>query len=713
MALGLSYAFDAGKETPQDIARRRAIAEAILGKSTTPKNVGEGWGAIAKGLVANVQNGRANQAERVGQEGASDLYNSIVSGITGGSPAVSSAMPGAAQEMSATSPASRTASAPTSFGGNQQEFVQSLLPAAIEESKRTGVDPRIIVAQASLESGYGKHAPGGNLFGIKSHGQDGGNSLMTTEVIDGKTVRQRDSFRAYGSPEESVRGYGDFILQNPRYGKMRSAQGLDNQIAELQASGYATDPDYGAKIGSIARGIQLPQEVASLDQSAGMSAAQAIDAVAPQQAPFRGSDYNSPMTTYDEQGMRVERPYSDPTVSAPNAMQQPQQAAIAPSQPMAPQLPPPSTIQSPPAGAQPQKQMAQAQPMGGGVPLEALMQAAGNPFLSEQQRSVVNLMLQQRLQENDPVRQMQLQKGQMELDAMRNPQPDYDMISGKDGSIFRADKRSGSVEQVYGGKKETYRPLSNDEEQQMGLDPAQAYQIGPDNKVYKIGGEGTTVNIDQRAEGAFDKKLAEAQATTFDAMATEGLNARADLGVINELDTLLQGQGGTLSGLSGALAKYGIGGEGVDDLQAAQALINKLVPSQRAPGSGSMSDRDVELFSRSLPSLWNAPGGNQKIIGVMRGLTEYKTSQGEIADQVLAGEMTRQEARRALRALPNPLADLKPIGSGTKAEKTPAENPLPPQPQSFPNAPAVGVIEDGYRFKGGNPADQANWERVM
>ena len=91
-------------------------------------------------------------------------------------------------------------------------------------------------------------------------------------------------------------------------------------------------------------------------------------------------------------------------------------------------------------------------------------------------------------------------------------------------------------------------------------------------------------------------------------------------------------------------------------LQAVQALINKLVPTQRAPGSGSMSDRDVELFTRSLPSLWNQPGGNEKILRVMRGMAEYKQGQGEIADQVLMGDMSRQEARRALRALPNPLA---------------------------------------------------------
>jgi hypothetical protein len=28
-------------------------------------------------------------------------------------------------------------------------------------------------------------------------------------------------------------------------------------------------------------------------------------------------------------------------------------------------------------------------------------------------------------------------------------------------------------------------------------------------------------------------------------------------------------------------------------------------------------------------------------------------------------------------------------------------------------APAAGAVQDGYRFKGGNPADQGNWEKVQ
>src|SRR5262245_23616812 len=139
----------------------------------------------------------------------------------------------------------------------QQAFIQSLMPAAMAESQRTGVDPRIIIAQAAQESAWGKRAPGNNLFGIKSHGKAGGQTLATTEVINGRRVRVNDSFRTYKDPSESVRGYGDFILENPRYRRFRAAQGLDQQLAELQASKYASDPNYSNAVGSIARGINM------------------------------------------------------------------------------------------------------------------------------------------------------------------------------------------------------------------------------------------------------------------------------------------------------------------------------------------------------------------------------------------------------------------------------------------------------------------------
>lgn len=138
---------------------------------------------------------------------------------------------------------------------DRQSFIERMMPFAIEASRETGVDPRIILGQAALESAWGTKAPGNNLFGIKSHGEPGGQTFTTHEVIDGRRVKTQDSFRSYGSPEESFRGYADFINRNPRYRTLKGTQGLEDQARALQASGYATDPKYGQKVLSIAQGI--------------------------------------------------------------------------------------------------------------------------------------------------------------------------------------------------------------------------------------------------------------------------------------------------------------------------------------------------------------------------------------------------------------------------------------------------------------------------
>ena len=150
-----------------------------------------------------------------------------------------------------------TRAAATAMGG-QQEFVRSMWPHAVRVSRATGLDPRLVVGVAAQETGWGQSAPNNNYFGIKSHGAPGGTTLSTKEYVDGAPVTVSDSFRGYGSIGESADDYASFLMQNPRYQGLLGAQGLDAQIEALGASGYATDPNYAANVGSIARGIQAP-----------------------------------------------------------------------------------------------------------------------------------------------------------------------------------------------------------------------------------------------------------------------------------------------------------------------------------------------------------------------------------------------------------------------------------------------------------------------
>ncbi|MBX3543230.1 glucosaminidase domain-containing protein [Chelatococcus sp.] len=150
------------------------------------------------------------------------------------------------------------------MAGYREDFLRRIMPYAQQVSQRTGLDWRIPVAQAALESNWGRSAPGNNYFGIKGPGQ----TLATKEVIGGKTVGINDSFRTYDGMGESVQGYGDFLQKNPRYQPMLNAQGVDAQIDALGKSGYATDPEYAKKIRSIVGGLgdglsQIPTKIAS------------------------------------------------------------------------------------------------------------------------------------------------------------------------------------------------------------------------------------------------------------------------------------------------------------------------------------------------------------------------------------------------------------------------------------------------------------------
>jgi len=106
---------------------------------------------------------------------------------------------------------------------------------------------RLGAAQSSLETGYGKSAPGNNFFGVKGPGQ----TQRTQEVINGQRVTINDSFRAYNSLEDSANDYVRFLRENPRYAKVVAAKSPDEAIAYQGRSGYATDPNYGPSLASI------------------------------------------------------------------------------------------------------------------------------------------------------------------------------------------------------------------------------------------------------------------------------------------------------------------------------------------------------------------------------------------------------------------------------------------------------------------------------
>lgn len=169
-----------------------------------------------------------------------------------------------------------TTSEKTRFS-SKEEFIETMLPMAEAAAKRIGVDPRYLVAQAALETGWGKHmirqsdgSNANNLFGIKSHGWKGGSvNAVTNEYVGGQEVKEVAKFRTYDSYADSFHDYVDFLQSNERYGDALKTNGNSEKfMSELQEAGYATDPRYARKVNQIARQMQNTyQTIASVDAS--------------------------------------------------------------------------------------------------------------------------------------------------------------------------------------------------------------------------------------------------------------------------------------------------------------------------------------------------------------------------------------------------------------------------------------------------------------
>ena len=149
------------------------------------------------------------------------------------------------------------------------DFITDLLPAAQSAAEKLNVDPRILIAQAALETGWGKFVmhdesgqPGFNLFGIKAGSNWSGDSIKinTLEVENQEFKKVNASFRKYEGFNESFEDYVNFIKQNPRYQKaLALAHNAQDYVKELQASGYATDPNYANKIMRIFKESSLQE----------------------------------------------------------------------------------------------------------------------------------------------------------------------------------------------------------------------------------------------------------------------------------------------------------------------------------------------------------------------------------------------------------------------------------------------------------------------
>lgn len=281
--------------------------------------------------------------------------------------------------------------------------------------------------------------------------------------------------------------------------------------------------------------------------------------------------------------------------------------------------------------------------------------------------------------------------------------------------------------------------------------PAGTYQVTADSsapngyRYVRLGDQAppaTQVAIDQRGQSAYDQERGRT-------LAQEETSIRAGLGMANQtlarlgtiernLDRITTGVGSgtrlTLGQVANQLGvpeavmtRLGIDPNAVASGETIRSQSSQLLLGMLGPGgfpTQGFSNADREMLERALPSLGNSPNGNRAIIQVMRAAAER---QREIA--VAWADWRRQHGanmesfdRFQLERLPQItdrdvmapiLGDYIPGGGNTGGGNTGPATQVPIAAPVPPPAPAVGTIQDGYRFLGGNPASQSSWERVQ
>jgi len=265
-----------GKTPMQQLASDLTLFQNINGDNLS--KIGQGFKDLASGLLgfAKVTDEDLARAKKAVAAGVGLTKNVPTAPSTPSAPSTTSPSPvkneqdrlRAAQQApgsgSSTSP-TRENSTPSNTGSNgefksKEDFLKTMYPLAVEASKQLGgVDPNALLTQWGFESAWGSKTSGKyNYFGIKADKSWTGDKkdVMTHEYLNGVKVNLPQPFRSYNSPKEAVDDYVNFLKNNKRYEKagVFQAKTSGEYFGALQKAGYATDPNYAAKLTSATEG---------------------------------------------------------------------------------------------------------------------------------------------------------------------------------------------------------------------------------------------------------------------------------------------------------------------------------------------------------------------------------------------------------------------------------------------------------------------------
>ena len=161
-----------------------------------------------------------------------------------------------------------------------KEFIKQYKPFALETERKTGISHLFTLAQAALESGWGKSVPGNMFFGVKAGKDTPDNKkqlLTTTEILGSPNLKHlfplvisvktlpngkykyevKDWFMKYDTPEECFTDHAQFFFKNKRYAKALLVRSDPYKFAEEVAkAGYATGLNYASSLKKLIKMIE-------------------------------------------------------------------------------------------------------------------------------------------------------------------------------------------------------------------------------------------------------------------------------------------------------------------------------------------------------------------------------------------------------------------------------------------------------------------------
>lgn len=723
--MALTFAFNAND--PRDIDRQRELAKALMDRIGRPQSIGEGIGAALNGFGAMAMMSRANKAEAAGRQTAAQVFANAIRG--GKMPKTSGARmsPGATSAPAITS--GGTLDGPKmalldTIAGTESAGKYNVLYGGKtfdDMSRHPGIYNTILSgpnkgkkSSASgkyqfLESTWNNQAKKLGLKDFSPASQDQAAWDLAATTYRAKTGR--DIMEALGSGDkQAIAGVGKVLngvwtslpsgieagtnedrfvqafQQNmgrsspKRYGNLTEQQ-MNEQIAAKQYLEQQAQDNHRA-LRYDNRGMRMdamtPDEIEAVNRK--KATGSYLPQVQPASAPGAGSDPFSGLNLQQRGNAIAPIPVNDmPEAPGSMPMQSPQQMAQ-----QQPQMQPDAFSQSPEIQSQ----------------IEAIEEALSNPWLSDTQQKLLVSRLQNLQEQSDPMRQLELRKYQLELEQLQNPR-----MTPYQQQQLELEKRKLDFDMQRASQPKAPDPTDDMREYEMARQQGykgtlrdwivESKKAGASNTTVTVGGEVP----DGELRKSLDKSEGDSWIKMKESALVSGGNAQ-DFAVLDELVNVApQGP------ITGRLATAFPGVSSAGD--AFNSIVLRIAPTLRTPGSGATSDIEYDGMVRSLPSLKNQPDANKMILSVMRAKADLNVQRGEVITAYQSGEISASFARKEL-------AKLNKISIITPEMKKAMEGLGAQTQEPAPNgAPQPGAIVDGYRYKGGDPANQNSWEQVQ